>query len=71
MPSIVFCSLAIYETDVPSFVEEKSKTIPNYDKGDDGEKLAAHMMGRWKSGAYCISILLWKHANILQEPLSL
>ncbi|KAJ5938688.1 hypothetical protein N7466_001822 [Penicillium verhagenii] len=33
------------------FVKEAASKIPNY-QGDNGaEKLAAHMMGRWKSGA--------------------
>lgn len=32
------------------FIEKAAKDIPNYTGVNGAEKLAAHMMGRWKSG---------------------
>lgn len=35
---------------VHRFIENAAKNIPNYAGENGAEKLAAHMMGRWKSG---------------------
>lgn len=35
---------------VHRFIENAAKKIPNYAGENGAEKLAAHMMGRWKSG---------------------
>lgn len=32
------------------FIKDAAKGIPNYQGENGAEKLAAHMMGRWKSG---------------------
>jgi hypothetical protein len=42
---------------IPRFVENAAKKIPNYAVENGAEKLAAHMMGRWKSGNVTCSSL--------------
>jgi hypothetical protein len=43
---------------MPRFIKEAAKKIPNYSGENGAEKLAAHMMGRWKSGIVtCRSLL--------------
>ncbi|KAJ5940027.1 hypothetical protein N7516_000195 [Penicillium verrucosum] len=48
---LVFRQLDEKVPEFNKFVEEAAKKIPNFAVENGGEKLAAHMMGRWKSGA--------------------
>ncbi|PIG78972.1 hypothetical protein AARAC_003616 [Aspergillus arachidicola] len=48
---LVFRQLDEKVPEFNKFVEEAAKKIPNYSGENGAEKLAAHMMGRWKSGA--------------------
>ncbi|CAI7585283.1 unnamed protein product [Penicillium pancosmium] len=48
---LVFRQLDEKVPEFNKFIESAAKKIPNYDVENGAEKLAAHMMGRWKSGA--------------------
>lgn len=55
----------IYRTtaDRPRFLRESSKTLKGFDDANGEERLAAHLMGRWKNGA-CHIIALTKQELI-------
>jgi hypothetical protein len=53
------------------FVEKAAKEIPNFSGENGAEKLAAHMMGRWKSGIVTCPLCYTQYTDTLQARPSL